>query len=35
MDLMKGYDEAIQSFAATLGKSEPQSLPPVPSPKVP
>jgi len=35
MDLVKGYDEAIQSFAATLGKSEPQSLPPVPSPKVP
>jgi fermentation-respiration switch protein FrsA (DUF1100 family) len=35
MDLVKGYDEAIQTFAATLGKSEPQSLPPVPSPKVP
>jgi len=35
MDLVKGYDEAIQSFAATLAKSEPQSLPPVPSPKVP
>ena len=27
--------EAIQAFAATLGKSEPQPLPPVPSPKVP
>jgi fermentation-respiration switch protein FrsA (DUF1100 family) len=35
MDLVKGYDEAIQSFAATLDKPEPQSPPPVPSPKVP
>ncbi|HET8892361.1 MAG TPA: alpha/beta hydrolase [Candidatus Angelobacter sp.] len=35
MDLVKGYDEAIQSFAATLGKPEPSSPPPVPSPKVP
>jgi fermentation-respiration switch protein FrsA (DUF1100 family) len=35
MDLVKGYDMAIQSFAATLGKQEPQSLPPIPSPKVP
>lgn len=35
MDLIKGYDEAIQSFAATLNKAEPASLPPVPSPKVP
>jgi fermentation-respiration switch protein FrsA (DUF1100 family) len=35
MDLIKGYDEAIQSFAATLGKTEPASLPPVPSPRVP
>jgi abhydrolase domain-containing protein 17 len=35
MDLLKGYDEAIQSFAATLGKPEPSSPPPVPAPKVP
>lgn len=35
MDLIKGYDEAIQTFAATLEKAEPASLPPVPSPKVP
>ena len=35
MDLVKGYDEAIQSFAATLGKAEPASPPPVPAPRVP
>jgi len=35
MDQVKGYDQAIQSFAATLGKQEPASLPPVPSPRVP
>jgi hypothetical protein len=35
MDLVKGYDEAIQSFAATLGKAEPASLPPLPAPRVP
>ena len=35
MDLAKGYMEAIQSFAATLGKAEPASLPPLPPPKVP
>jgi hypothetical protein len=35
MDLVKGYDEAIQSFAATLEKTHPAQLPPVPSPRVP
>jgi abhydrolase domain-containing protein 17 len=30
MDLAKGYDEAIQSFAASLGKGQPAQLPPVP-----
>jgi abhydrolase domain-containing protein 17 len=35
MDLAKGYMEAIQSFAATLVKAEPASLPPLPPPKVP
>ena len=35
MDLAKGYLEAIQSFAATLGKTEPASLPPLPAPRVP
>jgi len=35
MDLAKGYIEAIQSFAATLGKTEPASLPPLPAPRVP
>ena len=35
MELVKGYDEVIQAFATTLGKPEQQSLPPVPSPKVP
>jgi len=35
MDMVKGYDEAIQSFAATLGNREQQAPPPVPSPRVP
>ena len=35
MDSAKGYDEAIQSFAASLGKTEPASLPPLPAPRVP
>src|ERR1041385_963722 len=35
MDLAKGYLEAIQSFSATLGKTEPASLPPLPAPRVP
>ena len=35
MDMVKGYDEAIQSFAATLGNREQQVPPPVPSPRVP
>jgi fermentation-respiration switch protein FrsA (DUF1100 family) len=35
MDLVNGYDEAIQSFAATLGKAQPTRLPSVPSPRVP
>jgi hypothetical protein len=35
MDLVKGYDEAIQKFAATLGNKEQQSPPPVPAPRVP
>ena len=35
MDLAKGYLEAIQVFAATLGKAEPASPPPLPAPKVP
>jgi len=35
MDLAAGYEEAIQSFAGTLGKSHPAQLPTVPSPKVP
>jgi fermentation-respiration switch protein FrsA (DUF1100 family) len=35
MDLARGYIEAIQSFAATLGKAEPASPPPLPAPKVP
>jgi hypothetical protein len=35
MDLAKGYIEAIQPFAATLGKVEPASLPPLPAPKAP
>jgi fermentation-respiration switch protein FrsA (DUF1100 family) len=35
MDLVTGYDEAIQSFAASLGKGQPAQLPPVPSPRVP
>jgi fermentation-respiration switch protein FrsA (DUF1100 family) len=35
MDLVKGYDEAIRSFAATLGNSQPAQLPRVPSPRLP
>src|SRR5689334_7120111 len=35
LELVKGYDEAIQSFAATLDKAEPASLPPLPAPRVP
>src|SRR6476620_45037 len=35
MELVKGYDEAIQSFAATLDKAEPNRLPPLPAPKMP
>ncbi len=35
MDLAKGYIEAIQAFAATLGKAEPASPPPLPAPKLP
>lgn len=35
MDLVKGYDAAIQSFAATLGKAQPAHLPPLPSPRLP
>jgi fermentation-respiration switch protein FrsA (DUF1100 family) len=35
MDMVKGYDEAIQSFAATLGKAQPARLPPVPAPRLP
>jgi abhydrolase domain-containing protein 17 len=35
MDLSKGYIEAIQGFAATLGNAEPASLPPLPAPRVP
>ncbi|MGC2696579.1 MAG: alpha/beta hydrolase [Candidatus Angelobacter sp.] len=35
MELAKGYDEAIQSFAATLGKTAPAQPPPLPSPTVP
>jgi hypothetical protein len=35
MDLVKGYDEAIQRFAATLGNREQQPPPPVPAPRVP
>lgn len=35
MDLAKGYIEAIQAFATTLGKAEPASPPPLPAPKVP
>ena len=35
MDLAQGYLEAIQAFAATLGKAEPAHLPPVPAPKLP
>ena len=35
MDLAKGYLEAIQAFAATLGKAEPASPPPLPAPKLP
>jgi abhydrolase domain-containing protein 17 len=35
MDLAAGYEEAIQSFAATLEKSHPAQLPAVRLPKVP
>jgi fermentation-respiration switch protein FrsA (DUF1100 family) len=35
MDLAAGYEEAIQSFAATLEKSQPAHLPTVRLPKVP
>jgi fermentation-respiration switch protein FrsA (DUF1100 family) len=35
MDLAKGYIEAIQTFATTLGKPEPAAPPPVPAPKLP
>lgn len=35
LDSAKGYIEAIQSFAATLGKAEPDRLPPLPAPKMP
>src|SRR6266853_3398318 len=35
MDLASGYEAAIQSFAATLGKSQPVQLPTVRLPKVP
>jgi hypothetical protein len=33
--LAKGYIEAIQGFAATLGKAEAASPPPLPAPRVP
>ena len=35
MDMAKGYDEAIQSFAAILVKPLPAQLPPVPRPRLP
>lgn len=35
MDLVKGYDEVIQSFAATLGTPELSSPPSLPAPRVP
>ena len=35
MDLTEGYEGAIQAFAATLGKTHPAQLPPLPSPRVP
>lgn len=35
LDSAKGYMEAIQSFAATLGTAEPGRLPPLPAPKLP
>jgi hypothetical protein len=35
MDLAQGYIEAIQAFAATLGKAEPASPPPLHGPRVP
>ena len=35
LDSAKGYVEAIQSFAATLGQAEPGRLPPLPAPKMP
>ena len=35
MDLAKGYDEAIQAFAATLEKPQPQEPPAMPTPKMP
>ena len=35
MDMAKGYYEAIQKFAATLEKPQPDKLPPMPAPKVP
>jgi abhydrolase domain-containing protein 17 len=35
MELAAGYQDAIQAFAATLGKTHPAQLPPVPSPRVP
>ena len=35
MDMVKGYYEAIQAFAATLEKPQPGKLPPIPAPKMP
>ena len=35
MDMVKGYYEAIQAFAATLEKPQPGKLPPLPAPKMP
>jgi fermentation-respiration switch protein FrsA (DUF1100 family) len=34
-ELAHGYIEAIQAFAATLGKAEPAHPPPLPAPKLP
>jgi abhydrolase domain-containing protein 17 len=35
MDMAKGYDEAIQSFAAILARPLPAQLPPIPAPRLP
>ncbi|MGZ4901016.1 MAG: alpha/beta hydrolase [Candidatus Angelobacter sp.] len=35
LDLAQGYTEAIQAFAATLGKAELTHLPPLPAPRLP